>query len=319
MLWFAQISRTARCLTLVLSMGLALVFWPGESQAAVTCAYSNGHLQVDLTADNDVATVTRSGPAIRVADAFVGGGQAVTCAGGTATVTDTDSVAIAQNPDTEDQKLNIDLKNGAFGPGATPEADGTSEIEFQLKMNSDADLALIGTDAPDTFLIGLIAPAVVGINTNGAEAVPDFDIQVTGTKDIAILGQGGADLIDGRGIPTTFGSRTFLPLESLSGGEGDDRLLTGGIQSQISGGDGRDSLSGSQGPDVLTGGRGRDTIFSGKGKDSVFAVDHKRDRIQCGGGRDHTVADPRDKLKRCETVTRTGHRFSDPVVIEPFQ
>lgn len=75
----------------------------------------------------------------------------------------------------------------------------------------------------------------------------------------------------------------------------------------------------SQGPDVLAGGRGRDTIFSGKGKDSVFAVDHKRDRIQCGGGRDHTVADPGDKLKRCETVTRTGHRFSDPVVIEPFQ
>jgi Ca2+-binding RTX toxin-like protein len=164
-----------------------------------------------------------------------------------------------------------------------------------------------------------VAPSVIGVNTNAADAVPDFDLEVSGTKDLAIVGRGGADRIDGRGVPTTFGSRTFLPLELLSGGPGDDQLLTGGNQSEISGGAGRDLISGSPGTDELSGGSGRDTIVGGRGKDYVLAVDHKRDRIRCGPSRDHAIADPRDKQRGCETITRTGHRFPDPVVIGPFE
>jgi Ca2+-binding RTX toxin-like protein len=184
-------------------------------------------------------------------------------------------------------------------------------------MASDADLAIIGSDAADSFLIGLIPPAVVGVNLNGGEAVPDFDLEVSGTKDLSILGLAGPDLVDGRGVPRAFG-KTHLPLQLLSGGGDDDQLFAGGMQSQISGGSGRDHLAGSMGPDLLSGGRGRDTMISGRGKDSVFAVDHKRDLIKCGASRDGAFADRRDKVGRCERVDRATRLGGDPVVIIPF-
>lgn len=74
--------------------------------------------------------------------------------------------------------------------------------------------------------------------------------------------------------------------EVLDGARGDDRL---------SGGVGNDSLEGAKGKDKLAG---------GAGNDAVNARDGKRDRVDCGKGRDRARVDRVDNVRQCERVRR---------------
>jgi Ca2+-binding RTX toxin-like protein len=101
-----------------------------------------------------------------------------------------------------------------------------------------------------------------------------------------MLGRGGADRLAGlRGA------------DCLHGGNGNDRL---------NGGDGDDSLVGGGGADRLAGGSGRNSYSAGGGNDTIYAANGKGEIVNCGAGMDKVVADKRDKLKRCERVTRRG-------------
>lgn len=66
-----------------------------------------------------------------------------------------------------------------------------------------------------------------------------------------------------------------------------------------------DTLSGLDGDDTLTGLSGADTLLGGPGDDRINAADGERDLVDCGPGRhDRATVDKRDKVKRCEKVTR---------------
>jgi hypothetical protein len=98
----------------------------------------------------------------------------------------------------------------------------------------------------------------------------------------------------------------------LTGGTGIDRLFGGGGRDLVNGGARDDLLDGGVGDDRLIGGAGRDALGGGAGADRLEASEDpsagekpKRDRVDCGTGRrDQATVDRRDRVKRCERVTR---------------
>jgi Ca2+-binding RTX toxin-like protein len=90
---------------------------------------------------------------------------------------------------------------------------------------------------------------------------------------------------------------------------------TGATSLVVNGGDGNDTITadagtqksklvGGAGNDTLMGGAGVDTFNGGGGNDKITSKDGKAEKVVCKAGNDTVVADPNDKLKDCETVTR---------------
>ncbi len=91
----------------------------------------------------------------------------------------------------------------------------------------------------------------------------------------------------------------------ISGSFGGDRISGGSGNDRINGNSGNDVLNGSSGRDLIRGGSGRDRIGGGSGNDRINSRDRRRDRIDCGRGRDSVAADRLDRIARnCERVRR---------------
>ncbi len=167
---------------------------------------------------------------------------------------------------------------------------------------TDAAETLNGTEAGDS-LIGLGGNDVLrgqleadclfgGLGADTLSGGSGADPTLSG-------GEGADDVSGGPGADALFGgaSRDFLRggagADSLSGGDGPDRL---------SGGDGVDRLFGGAGGDTLTGGPGRNRYWGDGGPDLIDAANGLRETVDCGPGRDSVVADPSDRLRRCERV-----------------
>jgi Ca2+-binding RTX toxin-like protein len=112
---------------------------------------------------------------------------------------------------------------------------------------------------------------------------------------------------------------------SLSGGAGNDVLTGATGRDRLAGERGRDlvrggarddSLEGGPGNDRLIGGAGLDALGGGAGADRLEAREDRsageqprKDRVDCGAGRrDRAVVDRRDRVTRCERVTRRRDR-----------
>ena len=132
-----------------------------------------------------------------------------------------------------------------------------------------------------------------------------------GDKDDRILGGLAPDmLVGGRGDDRLFGR---AGTDCLSGGPGNDRLDGGSGADRLGGGPGYDRLKGGRGNDRLDGGThddriiggpGRDAFMGGEGNDRINARDRRRERIDCGPGRDRAKVDRKDRVVRCERVLR---------------
>ncbi len=123
-----------------------------------------------------------------------------------------------------------------------------------------------------------------GLGTDGVSGGSGKDRVGGGAGNDVLSGDSGNDRVAGR-------SGNDL----VAGGSGNDR---------IAGGAGNDRLAGDSGKDRLAGGSGNDRIKGGAGNDRIRARDRRRDRIDCGRGRDLVVADRRDRVRRCERVRR---------------
>ena len=104
---------------------------------------------------------------------------------------------------------------------------------------------------------------------NGLAANSDGDGDVTfapGAFRLEIHLLGGNDYFNGRG--QSGAGLPFLGPIVVTGGEGDESLLRGGVQvDSIDGGPGNDVLQGQESGDSLTGGEGSDTVNGGDGND----------------------------------------------------
>jgi Ca2+-binding RTX toxin-like protein len=214
------------------------------------------------------------------------------------------------------------LAGGPFAPGATPESDGTSEIEIEFRGPVWA--VVYGTASADAFDWGPGSTHQAGLNLNAGESGDqDVDVDITLSRGYASLlarGLGGDDTI-------TTSPQLVSPASVLSGGgpgddrvtaglhaggilegeAGDDVLIGSGLADNLIGGPGNDRLVGGRGSDrfdLFDGARGRDLIIAGPGPDQINSRDSARDRVRCGPGYDRVTADRKDRLRGCELVSR---------------
>jgi Ca2+-binding RTX toxin-like protein len=121
-------------------------------------------------------------------------------------------------------------------------------------------------------------------------------------NDVVTGGDANDVLTGGAGSDTLTG---LAGNDRIDGGPGDDRLDGGGGNDVLRGSGGNDTLDGGDGNDKLTGGSGKNLLMGGAGNDRFVVRDGKRDRVDCGPGKDTVSADKRDVLRHCERVRRS--------------
>ncbi len=213
---------------------------------------------------------------------------------GIATTTNTDSISITGGVGTT-QTLVLDMSGGAFGPGATGESSGTSEIEIATSLGDATDAIVVkGTPGDDTIRIGQS-----GLNLNS-----DTDVDVTFAPLpalISVSGLGGANVLyakGGSGTGSIFLGNVILtagddPGNVLDASAGATNQLVGGASNDvlngqigsdtISGGGGNDTIVGNDGSDEITGGPGLDSLTASGGNDTIHAWDDEADTLISGG------------------------------------
>jgi hypothetical protein len=280
---------------------LGLVLAQGAS-ASVDCQYDSATHLLSVTAtanhgpDSGSALIRRSGDSIEVLGASSGAPESL-CAG-LATVTNTDRIAIVTKGV---GTVQISLAGGPFAPGATPEADASSEIEFSVAGSGVA--AVQGGPAADHFRYATDA-GVSGLNLNPGPSDHDVDIAIPDLRveDVLFVADGGQgrDLIDSVGHPQL--------LEFAAGSAGNDTLIARGAPfgAILDGGAGRDHIVGSNAADFIAPGTGADTVSAlGGGDDFEQSPDHQKDAIDCGPGHDNAgFPDSFDRLRSCERVKK---------------
>jgi uncharacterized repeat protein (TIGR01451 family) len=199
---------------------------------------------------------------------------------------------------------------------------GTSEgawIHHAVSVSTNSIDATPGDHAAavDTLVTGASVPPPAGPAlasppcANPAFGGRDDDVLFGSAFGDRLFGRAGRDLLRGRaGNDCLYGGDGNDVLDgdggndSLWGSDGRDRLFGGSGRDRVLGGAKADELHGDSGDDELAAGTGRDRVWGGAGNDTISARDGSRDVIDCGAGLDRVTADRRDRLHRCERVTR---------------
>ena len=289
------------------------------AQARTSCSYAGPPTNLlTMTTTSFFAEMVRAGEEIVVGEQF---GRRTRCRGGVPTVRNTDTIRVLLRGNADGFELS--LGGGPLAPGATPEGEGESEIEVELKGR--IFLAVVaGTPRADEF----------HWRPGGTHGALNVNPRSAGDQDVDVtfLGRFGSLIAEGSG-----GNDTIIPAPGAvvpggafsNGGRGDDLLIaplnpgrvpdggsildgrsgndtvTGSTKFDILyGGAGRDRVAGRGGSDAVSGGLGRDLLLGGQGRDRIRARDGQRDRIRCGSGRDRVKADQRDRVRGCELISR---------------
>lgn len=282
---------------------------------------------------NDNALVRRDGDLVLVGTSAANGPRdfkQIDCAGVEATVTNIDRVVYRGTPvpQRSEHQFLLDEREGSLAPGASPEAsDPEIEVEVVLPNQPRArpHVQLLAGEGRDSVQVragaGLLevdlepSPPPRGFT-------PDADLTVSApprTVELKVLGGGGGDVLDARGLDRR---RSLVRSVLLAGDEGEDTLLGTERGDQLQGGSGPDRLFGRGGRDLLYPSAGADTTMGGAGADflsgsrgsdepdvqpdSYFGgagddyIDARRggvDEVSCGAGTDEAVADREDALR----------------------
>ena len=181
---------------------------------------------------------------------------------------------------------NDELFGGAgndklYGDRGNDVVDGGSGKDFlyggagdDLLVGGDGDDKLYG-DAGDDTLRGGRGNDVL----NGGSGLDTADYSDVRTSVVIDLGK------KSNIHKTPAGTDTFISIENVTGGRGNDKLFGNGAANVLSGGDGDDFLSGGGGTDVLVGGNGNDVLDPGSGKDERLVGGAGSDRYMLGTGK----------------------------------
>lgn len=220
---------------------------------AVTASFSGGILTItgDSAANRIILEIDADGDILLNDDSVAGD----------PTVFNTDNISVRAGGGKD--FIQIDQRNGTFGPGLTAETTGESEIEFVIDGGG-------GMDALQVF-----APHVVDrieVGSKGFNLNQDDDVDVTLTameKFLVILGDAGG-VIDASGSPATGdafplgvyleGSIDFVAC-TLIGGAGNDTLAPGFGDNSLSAGAGDDEFLVLFGNHTIDGGPGQDRLL----------------------------------------------------------
>jgi Ca2+-binding RTX toxin-like protein len=199
-----------------------------------------------------------------------GGNLPLNCVGGgtVATTANTDRINVFAQAKGASDGVVLDQAKGAFGPGATPEADGNSEIELTLSGQS-GHLSVFGTPGNDVMRVsGPFRSPTVSFLDFG----PDEDDDIAfAASDVSLVGGDGADFLSGQGYGF-FRDPTTLPL-GFSGGAGDDVIEGGLAVDHFAGNAGNDTLRTSDGnAELVSGGPDVDNAVR-DGADTLINVE----------------------------------------------
>jgi Ca2+-binding RTX toxin-like protein len=277
---------------------------PFPNVGTVSCAYVEAG--APGPADNYLAVTVHDFEAAifrRVADHVAVSGldvrQEISC-GTQPTPANIDRIEVTADGDSVGAIATVDALLG----GATPEADGTSEIELSLVQPNGVP-AVWGTAGADQITAGTTAGGGSGINIDAAEASPDVDVVASGHGAV-ISGFDGADVLSVAGGPGFAGPLTGFA--STNGGAGDDQLVGGLGKDEVDAGRGNDTVTTGAGADFVLDGRGRDSVDAGPGADALYSQHSDRDHLRCGGGHDRVAINRPDRIHHCERIER--HRVS---------
>jgi hypothetical protein len=276
---------------------LGLLLFAGGASATVECSFDETThvLSISTTEKGQdfAGKLRRFGDDIRLIGIF---GPQILC-DGSPTVTNTDLIEIRTKGVSG---VDIELEGGAFAPGLTPEADGTSEIEFTVDGTDSGIVSVQGSPGKDRFRF-MAAAGVSGLNLNPGGKDSDVDVELPDVRKGGPIfiadGEKGDDTIEVVGRP--------LLLPAMAGGKGNDTILAAGaIGAFIDGGPGADRIVGSPGFDLIIPNKGPDKVNASGGGDEVETIpDGSRDQIDCGGGRDTTGKHDRfDRVRSCERI-----------------
>ena len=289
-------------ITVIAGLGVSvLLALPTSAAAAVSCEYQEAGpagaagnvLAIEASDLEELAAIQRSGSEILVSNDVTG--QLLSCAGGTPTVTNLDTITFTGKK--ESDGLFINLAAGPFGPGATSEGPG-SEIEFDFKWKH-GQLGVGGTSGNDTFAFGVVPAG--GVKTEAAlnlnqsdELAKDVDATLDDVDSIIVRLRKGDDIHRpwrGRvcGAPRSrFGlgdrrrrqrrdHRAARRATSSPATRGRNLLRGDSAHDELNGGPGRDTLVGGASGDLLTGAAGLDLVRAGAGNDRLALRDRRRD------------------------------------------
>lgn len=279
--------------------GLLVATAPLAQASPIDCQYTKTKKLVTLTIDNATSTgwlyIERSLGTSKIGyraegDSWKG------CEG--ARTTDTNKIKVIGSTLSED--ITINLENGAFAPGASNEANGVSEIEFEMELGTGTDsVTVLGGTGGDR----LGFPKAGQATFNGDS---DVDVTMTGVNQWTLDGGAGNDVLDARGVPRAElwgreGSDRLIGgpgPDDLFGdygdsptGDGNDVLIGGGGDDDMYGYRGSDDLNGGDGDDDLYGYEGNDTLLGGPGDDGLSSMGVKdgADRFAGGAGNDYAA------------------------------
>lgn len=289
---------------------IGLSFAP-DAEARTSCSYTGApsNLLTVNTTGEAITEIRRKGQEIVIRESFA---RPRPCSGGVPTVLNTDTITVVVEAFVE-----LRLGGGPFAPGATPEAEGASEIEVELSVREGFG-EVVGTPRDDEFHWGP-GGAHAGLNLNARSAGDqDIDVTLTGREHVFLDAKGaagndtiipapGAVVPDGGDSDGGRGDDLLIAPQNgalLVGGSGNDVLSGGRSSDGLYGGTGNDRVAGGGGRDRLLGGPGRALLSGGRGRDSIDARDSTRDGVRCGPGRDSVRADRRDRLRGCELISR---------------
>lgn len=255
--------------TLVAAVAISALA-PAAAPATVTCTQTGSTLDVDITAGGNLfPQFSTSGQNIVVTNF----GTAVACAGGPPTLTNVDLITVDEVDPNLNSQVNIALPDGGFGPGATPEATGVSEIEFDVDLGGHTVQDSIGintgiSDSNDHFRFGVLSAGVNGANLNAPEpGGPDGDdVVMTGVESlnptIGFSAETDANIVDATGGAPEFTAPLAAPtgVMNFNGTGGADRLA---------GGDQANFISADAGDDLVISGRGLDNADGDGGTDTI--------------------------------------------------
>ena len=288
----------------------AVVLLPAPAGADTRCSYSAGEKTVRLwLMDSHIVQLYALDGKIMYADLawYHLKGQC-----GSATVRNTDRVVvIAEEPGEPGLQLRLAL--GRFGPGATAEDRGVSEIE--IRVRGVRDLSLLAEGQERRMNLG-----ENGLNFNGDR---DADIRGLGSvEQVRVYLGSGDDTVSaagGRGtgeawdpprggyftVSASDGNDTLLGSRGrdlLYGYLGQDRLEGFRGRDQLYGDSHDDVIRGGAGADILDGGPWYDDLYGGAGDDMLLADDETADELFGGTGQDYGAVDTHDTAAGVETV-----------------
>jgi Ca2+-binding RTX toxin-like protein len=241
----AVIGLAAACL-----LGLQLTVSAPIALAVATCSVDSTIATVH--GGEFPVTMSRSGD-----DILMNGSQC-------GTVTTIDTVNIVMESSFLSRTVTFDLSGGLFAPGANPEGNTSSEIEFDVtRTGVGFDIVVAGSASKDNVALGQrrLGPSMaivqiinLNVSQDQSSGIQDDDVLIhEGAGGFSLEGNGGNDKLSGDGT----GSSVSHPLghaigfkdgpgaDTLVGGAGDDFFR---VEATPDGGDG---YTGKGGDDTL--------------------------------------------------------------------